>query len=165
MSDISKNANIAKVKCALDIGFFYKWLSFLTPFHKLTKSERQVLASFLSKRFELMKVIKDDDILDNVLNSVDVRRDVRQAIGLTNAQFNILLSKLKRNKVIIGNKIDKHYIPNIKPDTNHYRLTIIFDINEEYSDANDIRKKRPDEDGEDSIGEATDTASDSIAGL
>ena len=149
--ELKKNSNVAHVSCSLDIGFFYKWLSFLTPFHKLTKSERWVLASFLNKRFELMQVIKDDNVLDSVLNSVDVRREVREAIGLTLPQFNILISKMKKGGVIINNKIDKHYIPNIQLGTNQYRLTLIFDINDEPNVKDDICEKRDNGDGEDGI--------------
>ena len=152
MIDIKSNSNIARVPCALDIGFFYKWLSFLTPMHKLTKSERQVLASFLAKRHELSQSIKDENMLDNVLNSIDIRRDIREAIGLTIPQFNILTSKLKRSGVMDGKKIDKHYIPNIQVGTTQYRLTLIFDINEQYKIINDnILEQRDVENSESSV--------------
>ena len=108
--DLNRNSNIAKVHCALDIGFFYKWLSFTTPLHKLTKSERQVLASFLAKRHELSQIIRDENMLDNVLNSIDIRKEIRDEVGLTVPQFNILVSKLRRSGVMDGKKINKHYI-------------------------------------------------------
>jgi len=149
--DIQKNSNIAKVHCALDIGFFYKWLSFTTPLHKLTKSERQVLASFLTKRFELAQVIRDENVLDNVLNSIDMRKDIREAIGLTTPQFNILISKMRRSGVMDGKKINKHYIPNIQKDTGQYRLTIIFDIDDKYKVEKDILQQGDTGDGETSV--------------
>lgn len=98
-----------------------------------------------------MQVIKDDNVLDSVLNSVDVRREVREAIGLTLPQFNILISKMKKGGVIINNKIDKHYIPNIQLGTNQYRLTLIFDINDEPNVKDNICEKRDNGDGEDGI--------------
>ena len=149
--NLNANSNIAKVPCALDIGFFYKWLSFLTPLHKLTKSERQVLASFLAKRHELSQIIRDENMLDNVLNSIDIRKEIRDAVGLTVPQFNILVSKLRRSGVMDGKKIDKHYIPNIQKDTTQYRLTLIFDINEKYKIESDVLKQRDTGDGETSV--------------
>lgn len=149
--DLNRNSNIAKVHCALDIGFFYKWLSFTTPLHKLTKSERQVLASFLAKRFELAQVIKDENVLDNVLNSIDMRKDIREAIGLTTPQFNILISKMRRSGVMDGKKINKHYIPNIQKDTGQYRLTIIFDIDDKYKVEKDILQQGDSGDSETSV--------------
>lgn len=107
-------------------------MSFTTPLHKLTKSERQVLASFLAKRHELSQVIRDENVLDNVLNSIDVRKEIRDVVGLTVPQFNILVSKLRRSGVMDGKKINKHYIPNIQKDTGQYRLTVIFDIDDKY---------------------------------
>ena len=163
--DLNRNSNIAKVHCALDIGFFYKWLSFTTPLHKLTKSERQVLASFLSKRHELSQIIRDENMLDNVLNSIDIRKEIREAIGLTTPQFNILISKMRRSGVMDGNKINKHYIPNIQKDTGQYRLTIIFDINDKYKVEKAILEQRDTGDGEASIKQTEPSNTDSSNGL
>lgn len=149
--DLLKNTNVAKVNCALDIGFFYMWLSFTTPLHKLTKSERQVLASFLAKRFELSQIIRDENMLDNVLNSIDIRREIREAVGLTTPQFNILISKMRRLGVMDGKKIDKHYIPNIQKDTGQYRLTIIFDIDDKYKVEKTVLEQGDTGDGETSV--------------
>ena len=163
--DISKNSNIAKVHCALDIGFFYKWLSFTTPLHKLTKSERQVLASFLSKRHELSQIIRDENMLDNVLNSVDIRKEIREAIGLTTPQFNILISKMRRSGVMDGKKINKHYIPNIQKDTGQYRLTIIFDINDKYKVEKTVLKQGDTGDGKEGVNQTEPSSPDSGNGL
>jgi len=151
--NINKNSNIATIPTALDIGFFYKWLSFLVPFHKLTKTERYVLASFLNKRFQLKEVIKDELVLDNILKSIEIRKEIREDIGMTVPQFNITISKLKRSGVMKDNKIDNHYIPNIEKDTEQYRLILIFDIHEKHKAKNNIRKQADKKDGEDSISE------------
>ena len=144
--DLSKNSNVARVKCALDVGFFYKWISFLTPFHKLTRSERQVLAAFLNKRFELTQLIRDENIVNNVLNSVESRKDIRDSIGYSNLKLNAVVSQLKKGGVIVDNKIDKRYIPNIKPGTSHYRFTILFDIDDSYTSRDDLHEQTNSED-------------------
>ena len=163
--DINKNSNIAKVHCALDIGFFYKWLSFTAPLHKLTKSERQVLASFLAKRHELSQIIRDENMLDNVLNSIDIRKEIRDEVGLTVPQFNILVSKLRRSGVMDNKKINKHYIPNIQKDTEQYRLTIIFDINDKYKVEKAVLKQGDTGDGEAGVNQAKPSGTDGGNGL
>ena len=152
--NLSKNSNVARVPCALDIGFFYKWLSFLTPFHKLTKSERQVLASFLNKRFQLLQLVRDENILDGLLKSIDIRKEIREEINMTIPQFNILISKLKKSGVMKDNKIDKHYIPNIQLDTDQYRLILIFDIDDKHKVEDNLRQQGDNGDGDDSVEEA-----------
>ena len=153
-TDLKKNSNVAHVSCALDIGFFYKWLSFLTPFHKLTKSERMVLASFLNKRFQLLQLVRDENILDGLLKSIDIRKEIREDVDLTIPQFNILISKLKKSGVMKDNKIDKHYIPNIQVDTNQYRLVLIFDIDSRHEIEDDLRKQGDNGNVSDSIEKA-----------
>ena len=144
--DLSKNSNVAKVKCALDTGFFYRWVSFLTPFHRLTKSERLVLAAFLNKRFEVAQLIHDEKVVNNVLNSVDSRRDIRESLGFTSVKINNVVANLRKNGVINGNAIDKRYIPNIQPGTNHYRFTIMFDIDDSHISNDDLREQADTED-------------------
>ena len=163
--NLNANSNIAKVPCALDIGFFYKWLSFLTPLHKLTKSERQVLASFLAKRHELSQIIRDENMLDNVLNSIDIRKDIREAIGLTTPQFNILISKMRRSGVMDGKKINKHYIPNIQKDTGQYRLTIIFDIDDKYKVEKTVLQQGDTGDCEESVNQTEHSSTSGSNGL
>lgn len=113
-----------------------------------------MLASFLAKRFELSQIISEENMLDNVLNSIDIRREIREAVGLTIPQFNILVSKMKRAGVMNGNKIDKHYIPNIQKDTNQYRLTLIFDIDDKYKVDGEVSRAKPAGDVEDNCKEA-----------
>ena len=163
--NINKNSNIAHVNSALDIGFFYKWLSFLTPFHHLTKLEMTVLASFLNKRHNLAQLVRDELVLDNLLKSIDTRKEIRDEIGLTTGQFNIMVSKLKKSGVMKNNKIDKHYIPNIEEHSGQYRLILIFDIDEKYQSKNHIRKQADNGNGEEGLGETESTTSDSSSSL
>jgi len=127
---ISKNSNIAKVPAKLDIDFFYKWLSFLQPFHKLSNKEMEVLSAFLKKRHELVQLVRDENVLDNLLKSIDVRKEIRESIGMNISQFNILCTKLRKTGALTENKINKRYIPNIEFDSKEYRLIIIFDLND-----------------------------------
>ena len=95
---MEKPNNIARVPCSLDKSFFRYWLMFLEPFHKLTKREIDVAASFVKQRYELSKVIKDSEILD------------------------------RKNKVIVDGKINPKFIPNINADNDAFQLLLLFEL-------------------------------------
>ena len=61
--EIKPNSVIA-LKGNLSCSFFRIWLEFLRPFHKLTERETDVMAAFLKHRFELSKVVSDQEVLD-----------------------------------------------------------------------------------------------------
>lgn len=64
-----KANNIIRIPTSLNGKFFKYWFEFLKPFHKLTDREIDVITSFVKQRYELSKVIKDNDILDKVTMS------------------------------------------------------------------------------------------------
>jgi len=128
-TNISKNANVATIPTKPGISFYYKWLSFLIPFHKLTDRERQVLAGLLNKRHELKRLISDDNMLDNLMKQPEVRKEVREELNIGPQQFNVLYSKLRAAGVIVGDKINKKYIPNIEHGSKEYKLVLIFEVN------------------------------------
>ena len=80
---MKKPNNIVRIPCSLDNSFFKLWFKFLTPFHKLTDREIDVITSFVKQRHELSKVIKDNDILDKVTISEDTKRKVREECNIT----------------------------------------------------------------------------------
>ena len=82
-----KPDNIVRVPCSLDNSFFRYWFMFLQPFHKLTDREIDIIASFVKQRYELSKVIKDNDILDKVTMSEDIKKKVREECHITLPHF------------------------------------------------------------------------------
>jgi hypothetical protein len=74
MIKISSNSHL---EMSPDGDFFRVWVEFLKPIHNLTNKEMDVLAAFLKKRYELGKVITDNDVLDNVLMSESTKRQIR----------------------------------------------------------------------------------------
>ena len=85
--------------------FFRFWYEFLKPFHKLTDREIDVITSFTYERFLLSKVILDSDVLDKVVMSEDTKKKVREESNITLAHFQVIMGKLRKNRVIINNKI------------------------------------------------------------
>lgn len=125
---INKPNNIVKVPCSSPKNFFRYWFMFLEPFHKLTDREIDVITSFVQQRYELSKVIKDNDILDRVTMSEDTKRKVREECNITLPHFQVIMGKLRKNKVIIDGKINPRFIPNISEENGQFQLLLLFDI-------------------------------------
>lgn len=120
--------NIIRIPTSLSVNFFKLWLMFLEPFHKLTKREIDVAASFVKQRYELSKVIKDSEILDRVTMSEDTKKKVREECNITLPHFQVILGKLRKNKVIVDGKINPKFIPNISADNDAFQLLLLFEL-------------------------------------
>jgi len=120
--------SIVRIPCKVDGKFFRYWFEFLKPFHHLTEREMDVITSFVKQRYELSKVITDSDILDKVTMSEDTKRKVREECGITLPHFQIVMSKLRKSKVIIDNKINPRYIPNVKEENGSFKMMLLFDF-------------------------------------
>lgn len=127
MMSIKPN-NVIRVPCSLSDSFFKYWFVFLAPFHKLTNKEIKVISSLVKQRYELSKVIKDDDILDRVTMSEDTKKKVREECNITVPHFQVIMSKLRKNKVILNNKINPKFLPNIVEDNNSFKLLLLFEL-------------------------------------
>lgn len=123
-----KANNVARIPTSLDGRFFKYWFEFLHPFHKLTDREMDVIASFVKHRYELSKVIKDNDILDKVTMSEDTKRKVREECSMTLPHFQVIMGKLRKSKVIIDGRINPKFIPNIDEESGNFRLMLLFDL-------------------------------------
>ena len=120
--------SIIRIPCKVDSSFFKYWFMFLKPFHHLTEREMDVITSFVKERYELSKVITDSDILDKVTMSEDTKRKVREECNMTLPHFQIVMSKLRKSKVMIDNKINPRYIPNIKEENGSFKMMLLFDF-------------------------------------
>ena len=101
---------------------------FLEPYHKLNKREIDFAASFVKQRYELSKVIKDSEILDRVTMSEDTKKKVREECNITLPHFQVILGKLRKNKVIVDGKINPKFIPNINADNDAFQLLLLFEL-------------------------------------
>ena len=122
-----KPNNIVTVPTTLDTGFFKWWCVFLRPFVKLTDREIDVMSSFLKQRYELSKHITDPAILDEMVMSENTRKKVMEECKITLQHFYVVMSNLRKNKVITGNIINPRLIPNIRQDDNgFFQLLVLF---------------------------------------
>lgn len=125
---MKKPDNIVRVPCSLDKSFFKYWFKFLRPFHKLTDREIDVISSFTRQRYELSKVIKDSEILDKVTMSEGTRKKVREECNITLPHFQVIMGKLRKSKVIIDNRINPRFIPNIDEESGTFQLLLLFEL-------------------------------------
>lgn len=108
-------------------SFFKWWLVFLRPFINLTKREIDVVAEFLKQRWELSKAISDPAILDTMVMSENTKTKVINACHITQQHFYVVMSNLRKNKVIVNNIINPRLIPNIREtDDGCFQLLILF---------------------------------------
>ena len=120
--------NVVRIPTSLN-DFFKYWLEFLKPFHSLTDREIDVAASFIKKRFELSFKINDSEILDQILMSEDTKRKIREECDISSAHFQVIMGKLRKSNLIIDNKINPRYLPNINEENGSFILLLLFDIN------------------------------------
>ena len=125
---MKKPDNIVRIPCSLDKSFFRLWFKFLEPFHKLTDREIDIITSFVKQRYELSKVIKDNEILDKVTMSEDTKKKVREECNITLPHFQVIMGKLRKNKVIVDGKINPRFIPNIDEETGYFQLLLLFEL-------------------------------------
>lgn len=119
--------NVIRIPCEIK-RFFRFWYEFLKPFHKLTDREIDVITAFTYERYLLSKVISDEDILDKVVMSEDSKKKIREEYKVTPAYFQVIMGKLRRNGLIVNNKINPRFIPNITEDNGSFKLMLLFDI-------------------------------------
>lgn len=119
--------NTIKVLFTPGLEFFKRWCIFLRPIINLTNREIDVIASFLNQRWELSKNINDEAILDTMVMSETTKNKVIKECNITQQHFYVVMSNLRKNKVILDNKINSRLIPNMRKDDNGcFQLLIFF---------------------------------------
>lgn len=127
---IQKRANnIIRIPTSVQGKFFRIWFEFLAPLHGLTNREMDVIASFVKQRFILSKSIKDDELLDKVVMSDDIKAKVKKECGVSDAFFHVIMGKLRKNKIIVGDRINPKLIPkDLNSEDTSFQLLLHFDL-------------------------------------
>ena len=120
--------NVVRIPCKLDYSFFKMWFMFLQPFHHLTEREMEVATSFVKQRYELSKVVSDNDILDRLVMSEDTKRKVREECNITLPHFQVIMGKLRKNSIIVDGKLNPRYIPIVIEENGSFKLMLLFDF-------------------------------------
>ena len=123
----AKPNNMFIVPIEEDLDFFKQWCAFLHPFTGLTKREEDVMASFLKQRWELSKEIKDPAVLDDIVMSDKVKKKIIDECNITLSHLYVVMSTLRKSKIIDNNSINSKLVPNIRKDEEGiFELRIIF---------------------------------------
>lgn len=120
--------HVERIPCKLDYSFFKMWFMLLQPFHHLTEREMEVAASFIKQRYELSKVVSDNDILDRLVMSEDTKRKVRKECNITLPHFQVIMGKLRKNSIIVDGKLNPRYIPRVIEENGSFKLMLLFDF-------------------------------------
>ena len=120
--------NVVRIPCKLDYSFFKMWFMFLQPFHRLTEREMEVATSFIKQRYELSKVVSDNDILDKLVMNEDTKRKVREECNITLPHFQVIMGKLRKNSIIVDGKLNPRYIPRVIEENGSFKLMLLFDF-------------------------------------
>lgn len=123
--------NVVRVPCKLDGKFFKYWFDFLQPLHNLTEREKEVVACYIKKRYELSQSITDETILNKYLMSKDIEQQIKEECNLKTTHLQVVLTKLRKQGIITQDgAINPKYIPKVDPTKNSFSLLIYFDFNE-----------------------------------
>lgn len=125
---MGKMNNVIRIPTSISTSFFRFWFEFLRPFHNLTDREMQVASSLLKRRYELSKVIQDEVILDKVVMSEDTKKMVREECNISLPHFQVIMGKLRKNKVILDGRINPRFIPNLTEEQGSFRLLLNFEL-------------------------------------
>lgn len=121
---------IIKIPASLDENFFKYWLQFLAPFHNLPPKVLLVCATILRRRYELSKKISDDELVDKVLLSKDGGRELREECGISLQHYHNVLCWLRKVKILIGDRVNPRFIPQMSEDAKDFKLLLLFDFHE-----------------------------------
>ena len=120
--------NVVRIPCKLDYSFFKMWFMFLQPFHRLTEREMEVATSFVKQRYELSKVVSDNNIVDRLVMSEDTKRKVREECNITLPHFQVIMGKLRKSNIIVDGKLNPRYIPRVIEENGSFKLMLLFDF-------------------------------------
>lgn len=127
MTQLAHRPNkIVYQKCSLP-SFFRMWVEFLTPFHHLAMREKDVFAKILEQYFKIREQCDDPVLCREILWSAPSKTDMRNALGMSQPHFQMVLGKLRENGVLKDNIINPRYVPHIKQDSNTFELRVVFD--------------------------------------
>ena len=118
--------NIAEIKCTQE-SLCRVWVEFLTPYHHLTKRQRDVFAVIMSQYFRIMFQCGSKNMVRTLLWSSQSRADMRRMLGMSQPHFQMVLAKLRECGVLRGDDINPRYLPHITPDSRSIEMRVIFD--------------------------------------
>lgn len=125
-----KPNNVLNIDASSSMDFFKWWCTLIHPFVELTPREIDVIASFLKQRLELSQQVPPE-LVDRLLMSNETKSKVIEDCHITQSHFYVVMSTLKKKKVISDKGINPRLIPNVRKDDNGvFQLLILIKNNQ-----------------------------------
>lgn len=126
------NNKIANINITLK-NLFIKWLDITKSFHKLNNQQQQVLALLLYYHYKFKNETTNEKILWKLVFDYDTKIKIREDLifgekGLPNSTLQNIFTILRKRKVIIDNKINPIYIPDLEEKSKSFKIIFNFNI-------------------------------------
>lgn len=121
------NINVQSIKVSRE-QFFKTWLTILQPFLKLRDKELEILAKLLYHRYLISVEVKNKEMLDELLFSSKIRKQIMLELNMPEYAYNNLLTCLRKKKVIQGKSINKQIVPVISEPFDNFKLVYNIDV-------------------------------------
>ena len=82
-----------------------------------------------------MDTIKDAELLDSVVLSIENKIKIREEAGIPASSFRVICTRLKQKGFIVDKKINPRFVPSIKNGDKTTSLLILMDIVDEKRDS------------------------------
>lgn len=109
-------------------NFFFRYIEFLYPFHKLRKQEQTLVSLLLYHHYNLKKEITNEKILWKEVFDYDTKILIAEEMQIGSQALENLLTKLRKSNVIIDKKISNLYIPIISEKSKKFIMKFNFNI-------------------------------------
>ena len=121
------NINVQSFKVSKE-KFFTMWLTILQPFLKLRKKELEVLSKLLYHRYMISLEVKNKEMLDDILFSSKMKKQITSELNMPEYAYNNLLSSLRKKGFVLERSINKKIIPVVQEPLTNFKLLYNIDI-------------------------------------
>ena len=121
------NINVQSFKVSKE-KFFTMWLTILQPFLKLRKKELEVLSKLLYHRYMISLEVKNKEMLDDILFSSKMKKQITSELNIPEYAYNNLLSSLRKKGFVLERSINKKIIPVVQEPLTNFKLLYNIDI-------------------------------------
>lgn len=124
---MNKDEKIANINIKLK-DFFFKWIEFTKPFHKLNTQQQHVLSLLLYRHYKLSQEITNSKILWKEVFGYDTKILISDEMEIQIGSLENLYSQLRKKNVIKDNQITPYFIPLIDKKSKVFKLIFNFKL-------------------------------------
>lgn len=120
--------NIKQANINIELkNLFIKWLEITNSFHHLTKQETNVLGLLLYYQYKYRHDITNLSIVWKMVFDYETKKLIKEELDIKDSVLQNVLTKLRKQKIIVGNKIVNTFIPQLELGSKNF--VIIFNFN------------------------------------